>query len=159
MSVYFIQVEGTDEVKIGEGNVAERLATFQTAHGKKLKIIRTAEGGRSVERWLHRFYEREKIRGECYHFREDMMTLDIPTPEELGGHPARRSKAIDLSAGLSQIKPGESILIVGQVRLAVREFRRRDSRERRQYVGCSAYLQFKIAFDPEGIRVWRLEDL
>lgn len=69
MPVYFIQAGESGPVKIGStvGMVEGRLASLQTAHHEKLRILRVlAESGRQVERKLHHIYRTRKVQGEWF---------------------------------------------------------------------------------------------
>jgi hypothetical protein len=79
--VYFIQ-DNAGLVKIGySANPLARLGNLQSAHATELRIIRVIDGGERTERWLHRRFDDQWVRGEWFNFHPDMMSV-IP-PDEL----------------------------------------------------------------------------
>jgi len=79
MPVYFIQNE-RGSVKIGHSvNPAKRLMLLQTGTLESLRIVRTIEGDDATERWLHRHFASDRVRGEWFNFREEMLTICPPS--------------------------------------------------------------------------------
>ena len=93
MPCYVIRAGDTDMVKIGWANSPEqRLQDLQTGHYEHLHIVRVIETTAPIERWLHRRYASQHVRGEWYRFIDEMLTVDplslVPiadadAPEEL----------------------------------------------------------------------------
>jgi hypothetical protein len=76
MTVYFIRAGEGGPVKIGvAGDVASRLAEFQTAHFQTLHIIREMDGDTLAEREMHRRFKHRHIRGEWFEFDPEMLTV------------------------------------------------------------------------------------
>ncbi len=79
MAVYFIQAGEGGPVKIGTANdVSHRLAELQAGSAQLLSIIRTIDGGRPLEGWLHRHFSHARIRSEWFAFSADMLTISPP---------------------------------------------------------------------------------
>src|SRR3990167_418824 len=75
MSIYFIQVGDDGPVKIGYStNPKERCRYLQSLHFEKLKIIREIDGDFRAERYFHKRFLSNKLRGEWFNFSHDMMT-------------------------------------------------------------------------------------
>lgn len=67
--IYFIQCG--DAVKIGKSNnVRNRLSQLESGNHQELKIIFTAEGDLSEERYLHSLFRDHRIKGEWFRFDE-----------------------------------------------------------------------------------------
>ncbi len=67
MSVYFIQPEGEQVVKIGiAGDVRARLSALQMSHHRVLSVIGTMPGGGVEEHALHRRFASCRLRGEWF---------------------------------------------------------------------------------------------
>lgn len=86
MSVYFIQDDGCEYVKIGYAvDPYARLATLQCGTPYSLRIIRIVDGGQKAERWFHRRFAKLRIRGEWFSFTKEMLTVqppdEIPNPD------------------------------------------------------------------------------
>lgn len=81
MPVYLIQAGENGPVKIGfAAHVTIRLADLQSAHYEELRLLRTvSDAGRNVERWLHRQFREQRIRGEWFRFDPAMLTVDVST--------------------------------------------------------------------------------
>lgn len=80
MAVYCIQAGDRAKVKIGTADdPAARLRELQCAHFDELRIIRIIEGGRPVERWLHRHFAPYRIRGEWFRLVDDMLVIEPPS--------------------------------------------------------------------------------
>lgn len=78
MAVYFIQAGENGPVKIGYAtDVAHRCRDLQTGHYEALRIIRVIETANSTaERWLHRHFDAERLRGEWFRFDVAMLTIE-----------------------------------------------------------------------------------
>jgi hypothetical protein len=82
-SVYFIEAQGTDLVKIGIAAVpTERLRELQTASPHKLRILATMPGGKPVESRLHRHFAAHRATGEWFHRNPELDALVVDA--ELG---------------------------------------------------------------------------
>ena len=67
-SVYFIEAQGTDLVKIGiAAQPKERLRELQTASPHRLAILATMPGGKPKESHLHRQFAAHRAAGEWFH--------------------------------------------------------------------------------------------
>jgi len=67
MAVYLISAHGTEYVKIGESNKpARRMADLQAGTFHELRLLRTWEGKRGVEHWLHTRYADRHVIHEWY---------------------------------------------------------------------------------------------
>lgn len=76
MPIYILRVGETGPVKIGRAsNIVARIRELQGCHFETLNLIRVIEGGHTNERWMHRHYVAQKIRGEWFTFSDDMMTV------------------------------------------------------------------------------------
>jgi hypothetical protein len=79
MSVYFIQAGEGGPVKIGTAISARvRMDSLQVGHYEELFLLRTLDGGRPLEQWLHGKFIERRIRGEWFHFCPTMLTIDAP---------------------------------------------------------------------------------
>lgn len=79
-SVYFIRLGDNGLVKIGYSiDPTRRLMSLQTGFAGALSMMRTLSGGRAAERWLHGHFASLRVAGEWFHFRHDMMTIDVPS--------------------------------------------------------------------------------
>lgn len=99
--IYFVQSTGGGPVKIGwsrdQISLKRRLQLLQNGYPEKLVIIRTLDGPRTVEKWLHRFYAVIRLEGEWFRYRDDMLTilppLDLPSYRlKLSGRESRPPK-------------------------------------------------------------------
>ncbi len=79
MSVYIIRAGEHGPVKIGysDGPVEKRIRQLQNNHYEILTLIRIIEGGLETERLYHKKYKELHIRGEWFHWSDDMLTRDI----------------------------------------------------------------------------------
>lgn len=79
MAIYFIRAGEYGPVKIGVADdVRNRLRELQCANHEKLALIRNFAGDQPVERWLHRHFAAQRVRGEWFWFSDDMLTIDPP---------------------------------------------------------------------------------
>jgi len=73
---YIIRAGESDMVKIGiTTDAIGRLASLQTAHPEKLKIIRLIRG--NGESALHHHFAKNRIRGEWFRFAPSMLTVRV----------------------------------------------------------------------------------
>lgn len=71
--IYFIQ-EDSGPIKIGSAeSVKGRLSNWQTHTIKCLKVLAKQEGGRNLERRLHKRFESCRIKGEWFHPAPELM--------------------------------------------------------------------------------------
>ena len=69
MTIYFIEMEGSEAIKIGRtdaNDVTQRMRQLQTGQPAKLRLIGTIEGGAEVERNLHEQFADLRINGEWF---------------------------------------------------------------------------------------------
>lgn len=69
--VYFIQAGGPDgPVKIGHtvGDPYRRMATLQTGHHERLRMITFLPGSREDEQYFHGMLEEQRLHGEWFRF-------------------------------------------------------------------------------------------
>lgn len=79
MSIYFIRAGDAGPVKIGWAkDVEARRAQLQVSHAEPLVVIRTIEGTRKTERWLHDRYDAGRQVGEWFQFDADMLDIEPP---------------------------------------------------------------------------------
>lgn len=98
--IYFIRAGDDGPVKIGMArDVAARLASLRSAHWLPLRVLRTLEGGRLVERRLHRHYAASRLRGEWFSWHDSMMTIEPPA----GGVDSPVNEIIELFGGTLRI--------------------------------------------------------
>jgi hypothetical protein len=65
--VYFIQAGDEGPIKIGiSGSPVGRVSALQVSVAEKLRLLAHIPGGRPCEMALHKFYRRERIRGEWF---------------------------------------------------------------------------------------------
>lgn len=77
-SVYFIEAQGTDLVKIGiAAKPQDRLGELQTASPHKLAILATMAGGRAEERRLHHRFAASRATGEWFHRTPELDALIV----------------------------------------------------------------------------------
>jgi len=76
--VYFIQ-DSSGFVKIGwTKNLKRRFSALRTGNPSVLTVIRTLEGYRALEIWLHEQFSTYRVRGEWFRFDERMLTITPP---------------------------------------------------------------------------------
>lgn len=74
--IYFIVASQSNAVKIGWSKDPKgRVAHLQTGHHEPLHLIRTLEGPRRWERWLHDRFSNEWLQGEWFRFSPIMLTV------------------------------------------------------------------------------------
>jgi hypothetical protein len=81
--VYFIQ-RGTDgPIKIGSTlNLEGRLVQLQSSNAEKLHVLATSQGGRRLERELHKRFAKNRLVGEWFSAHEELfrfISLELPT--------------------------------------------------------------------------------
>ena len=73
--VYFIQAGFHGPIKIGVAHdIEQRMASLQTAHWQKLRLLGTTPGGFALERDLHRKFAEQRLNGEWF----DLSPADLP---------------------------------------------------------------------------------
>lgn len=79
MPVYMIRAGETEMVKIGWSgqDVEARRGDLQGAHYEELHTVRTIDGPRAVEGWLHRHFRTSRVRREWFRFHPEMLTISI----------------------------------------------------------------------------------
>ena len=98
MPVYFIRAGEDGPVKIGLAvNVERRRKTLQTAHSAPLRMIRTIEGGRGTEQWLHQRFAEVWLKGEWFQFHPDMISIEPPQFARLRQNEAQRPQPLPVS--------------------------------------------------------------
>lgn len=101
MPVYLIQVGSEGAVKIGfAASTQRRLRALQTGNPDELRLLRTIEGGQREEKWLHKRFASQRLRGEWFRFSADMLTID-PAPRK--PRPAVTSTAYRMETYLAQL--------------------------------------------------------
>lgn len=75
--VYFIKSEKTHEVKIGftAGAIEKRMASLQTAHPCKLKLMAIIPGSMEHENSLHEKFDSIRLHGEWFRPSPDLLTF------------------------------------------------------------------------------------
>jgi hypothetical protein len=72
--VYFFQAETGGPIKIGlSGNPNNRLASVQTGHPTKLRMLSVVEGGSKTERELHSRFAHLRLEGEWFAPAEELI--------------------------------------------------------------------------------------
>ena len=76
-SVYFIQSEKTHAIKIGftSGPIEKRLASLQTAHPYKLRLMTTLSGAVAYEKSLHERFTQFRLEGEWFEPHPDLIAF------------------------------------------------------------------------------------
>lgn len=78
--VYFVEASG--RVKIGyTRDIHKRISALRTAIPGELRLLRRIDGGRSIEKWLHKQFGAQRLNGEWFRFHPDMLSI-IP-PDEI----------------------------------------------------------------------------
>ena len=77
MPVYFMRAGLSGPVKIGRADdVPARMYALQTGHYETLNVVRTVEGGEAEETSFHRQFKHRHIRGEWFHWDENMLLAE-----------------------------------------------------------------------------------
>ncbi|WP_422366390.1 GIY-YIG nuclease family protein [Pelagibius sp.] len=80
--VYFAQNLTTSAVKIGWTiDLQRRVASLKCGAGAHLRVLRTIDGGRAKEAWLHKRFAAQRVCGEWFEFHPGMLSI-IP-PDEI----------------------------------------------------------------------------
>jgi DNA-binding transcriptional regulator YdaS (Cro superfamily) len=80
MPVYFVRAGENGPVKIGHAkNPASRLRELQAGCFEKFNLLRVIEGDVLSEKFLHRHFRAQRVRGEWFRFHIDMLTI-VPPP-------------------------------------------------------------------------------
>ena len=68
MAVYFVQAGVFGPIKIGhtDSDPQKRIATIQTAHHEKLRLLACVQGSRADERALHQRFAEFRLHGEWF---------------------------------------------------------------------------------------------
>ena len=78
-SVYFIADEH-GRVKIGNAtNPEDRLRALQTGNPDQLQLLRVIAGDEATETWLHKHFDALHIKGEWFHYHDEMLTIVVPS--------------------------------------------------------------------------------
>lgn len=79
MPVYVIRAGDTEFVKIGWAeSVPARIRELQAGNHLTLNILRSIDGGRTVEAWLHRHFKAFCIEREWFRFTPEMLEIEPP---------------------------------------------------------------------------------
>lgn len=120
MSIYFVQPEGEDALKIGftvePGN---RLAQLQNGNHRRLRLVAVFPGGHSVEQRLHKAFSAQRIHGEWFHIAGPLKGMMMHVTPGLLMRSIRYTEAIEDGVGSRH-----DILLAEAVRL-VREDKKR----------------------------------
>lgn len=123
--VYFLQ-DDLGRVKIGvTKDIAARKAAIQTGSGSDLHLIRFVAGaGQKVEKWLHRRFKDQRVRGEWFAFSDDMLTVTPPDEvpsrvtvvqrRDIGLTLRERIRSIEESADLMGLSHKERLMMIVQ---------------------------------------------
>jgi hypothetical protein len=77
MAVYFIRAGEDGPIKIGSADIVHaRVKLLQTGNHLELVLLRTIDGDHTLERYLHRHFAAQRIRGEWFTFHPDMLTIE-----------------------------------------------------------------------------------
>lgn len=77
--IYFLRASNGGPVKIGfTNNLKRRMIAYRTHNPEEVIVIRTIDGDRLTEKWLHKEFSELRIRTEWFTFTESMLTIDIP---------------------------------------------------------------------------------
>ena len=71
--VYFIRCENTVKIGTTAKPIGLRHASLQAANPRRLVLLKTLCGGRDLEQHLHRRFAHLRIRGEWFHFNEEVV--------------------------------------------------------------------------------------
>lgn len=93
--IYFLRAGERGHVKIGytrdERTLQYRIKTLQTGQPAKIRLLRIINGPKWVENWFKEYFSELRLYGECFSYREDM--LSVVPPDENPNKP----KAIDIT--------------------------------------------------------------
>jgi hypothetical protein len=82
MTVYIIRAGEHGPCKIGwADDVEARRKQLQVSHHDLLHVMRTIEGSRATERWLHQRFAELHMQGEWFLFRAEMLVVEPPASE------------------------------------------------------------------------------
>ena len=80
MPVYFVRAGEEGPVKIGHAkNPASRLRELQAGCFETFNLLRVIEGDVLSEKFLHRHFRAQRVRGEWFRFHPDMLTIVPPS--------------------------------------------------------------------------------
>src|SRR5687768_8375875 len=93
MSIYFVQEVGGERlVKIGFSDLPDRrVITVKSKHSQDVDVLAVIDGGRPVERMLHKQLEADRVRGEW--FRPTDSVLQIVKSAQAVMLPKKRGSA------------------------------------------------------------------
>jgi hypothetical protein len=95
--VYFVLNSSSGAVKIGWTiDLGHRLTALKNGAGTDLHVIRTIEGGRAKERWLHKKFADRRTKGEWFKYHADMLVV-VPPDEIIRPQKIVRRRDIRLS--------------------------------------------------------------
>jgi len=77
--VYLVQNLRNGQVKIGHStNVRKRVMALEASSGAPLELLRTLDGGRKIEQWMHKRFSQYRGIGEWFAYHHDMLTITPP---------------------------------------------------------------------------------
>lgn len=80
--VYIARNNCSGKIKIGWTiDLRKRLSALKSSSGADFHLIRTIDGGRRIEKWLHKKFAPQRIEGEWFRYHPDMQSI-IP-PDEI----------------------------------------------------------------------------
>jgi hypothetical protein len=103
MPCYIIQCADLPMVKLGwtDGDVEFRRRYLQGGNHLKLRVIRVLDAGREVEKWMHRYFRKQRIRAEWFNLVPEMLTVTVeemrPAPKAPPKMPAELREKIAAS--------------------------------------------------------------
>jgi DNA-binding transcriptional regulator YdaS (Cro superfamily) len=98
MPVYFVRAGEDGPVKIGHAkHPASRLRELQAGCFEKFNVLRVIEGDVLSEKFLHRHFKAQRVRGEWFRFHADMLTI-VPPPLHAVPRQKRDRDGIDADA-------------------------------------------------------------
>lgn len=103
--IYFIQAGNhAGPVKIGHcTDLSHRLRSLQCGHHENLSVIRTTDGARSVEKWLHRHFSHISLRGEWFSFSGEMLTINPPALVDMDCDDSPLNRAISIAGSQQKL--------------------------------------------------------
>lgn len=132
--IYFLRAGADGPVKIGrtkdQRTLKQRVATLQIGQAHRLVILRTIEGDRAEEAWLHGLFAGVRMAGEWFQYSEEMRAVvppvDVLPPIVSGALQLRLTDqdVADLDGYCSNIRrrTGQHVTRSGVIRQAIREF-------------------------------------